>query len=130
MEEALIAILLANAGVAALVGARVYPGVRPQGASLPAVIFNRISGQPGYTMDGPDGSSESRVQVDAYAGSYGATKALARAARLALSGLSGVHHGVTFQGVFMEGARDGFEGESPERIFRVSMDFTVWAIEP
>ena len=130
MEEALIATLLASSGVSALVGARVYPGARPQGSILPALIFNRISGAPGYTTQGSDGLSESRVQIDAYASSYGATKALARATQGALSGLSGTRHGVVFQGVFMDSARDGFEGESPERIFRVSMDFTVWAVEP
>lgn len=130
MEEALIAILLAAAGVTTLTGDKVYPGVRPQGSALPAIIFNRISGRPGYVMSGPDGSSESRVQIDAYADSYAATKALARAVRSTLSGLRGAHHGVTFQGVFLESARDGFEGENPERIFRVSMDFTVWAVEP
>lgn len=130
MEEALIATLLGAAGVAALVGTKVHPGARPQVSMLPALIFNRISGARSYTSDAPDGLVESRVQIDAYANSYAAAKILARAAQSTLSGLRGAHHGVTFQGVFMEGVRDGFEGESPERIYRVSMDFTVWAIEP
>ena len=129
MEEAIINRLLATAGVTALVGTRVYPGARTQGSALPALVFNRISGVRDYTMTQASGLVESRVMVDVWAASYGAAKTLARAARAALSGISGTFSGIEIQGVFLDGERDSFEGEAPKRLFRVSMDFKVWAVE-
>jgi hypothetical protein len=129
MEEAIINRLLATAGVTALVGTRVYPGARTQGSSLPALVFNRISGVRDYTMTEASGQVESRVQIDAWAVSYAAAKTLARAVRACLSGIKGTYSGVAIQGVFLDGERDTFEGEAPDRIYRVSMDFNVWAVE-
>ena len=129
MEEAIINRLLATAGVTALVGTRVYPGVRTQGAALPALVFNRISGVRDYTMIEASGQVESRVQIDAWAASYAAAKTLARAVRASLSGIAGTYSGVEVQGVFLDGERDSFEGEAPDRLYRVSMDFNVWAVE-
>jgi len=58
MEEALIAKLLADAGVSALVGTRIYPGVRPQAGPLPAIVFNLISATPSYSdVEGRDGGA-------------------------------------------------------------------------
>ena len=44
IEEALKGLLVANVGVNAVVAGRVYPVVHPQGASLPAIVYQRISG--------------------------------------------------------------------------------------
>lgn len=129
MEEAIINRLLATAGVTALVGTRVYPGTRRQGSPLPALVFNRISGVRDYTMVEPSGLVESRVQIDAWASEWLGAKTLARAVRASLSGIKGTFSGIEVQGVFLDGERDTFEGEAPERLYRVSMDFNVWAVE-
>lgn len=129
MEDAIINRLLATAGVTALVGTRVYPGVRTQGSSLPALVFNRISGARDYTMIEASGLVESRVQIDAWAEAYNAAKALAHAVREALSGIKGTFSGIEIDGVFLDSERDGFEVEAPDRLYRVSMDFNVWAVE-
>ncbi|MGR3452880.1 DUF3168 domain-containing protein [Pseudooceanicola sp.] len=121
MEEELRALLLADSGVTALASDRVNFGAHPQGEPLPAVVLNTISGAEGYTLSGPDGLLQARVQVDVYALTYGDAKRLARAVIAVLSGYSGG----SFQGVFHESSRDSREDGEARRPFRVSMDFTV-----
>lgn len=123
MEELIRALLLADAAVASFVGDRVNFGTHPQGSPFPGLVLNTIGDAEGVNIDGPDGISQGRVQVDCYASSYGGAKLLSRAVRRVLSG----HAGGAIQGVFHAGSRDSREGGTNEadRPFRVSLDFTV-----
>jgi len=123
MEEQLRALLLNDSGVSSHVGTRVNFGAHPQGQPFPAIVLNTISETEGYTLQGPNGVTNTRVQVDCYAQTYGAAKRLSRAVR---SLLSGYQHGA-FQGVFLAGSREGREGGSndAERPYRASLDFMV-----
>ena len=123
MEEQLRALLLNDSGVSSHVAGRVNFGAHPQGQPFPAVVLATVSDNEGYTLQGPNGVTEARVQVDCYADSYGAAKLLSRAVR---SLLSGYQH-AAFQGVFFAGSRDSREGGSndAERPYRTSMDFMV-----
>jgi hypothetical protein len=128
MEEALIAKLLATPGVAGLAGTRVYPGSRPQGSPLPALVFSLIDGMPLYADDGEVGLAQSRVQIDCWADSYADAKTLARSVKAALSGFVGMSGGVDFPTIFIDAERDLREGGSnaAEYLFRTSIDFIVW----
>lgn len=123
MEELLRALLLNDGGVGAHAGNRINFGTHPQGQPLPAIVLNTISDLEGYTLSGPEGVSQARVQVDCYAQTYGAAKLLSRAVRSLLSG----YQNGALQGVFLAGLRDGREGGSneAERPYRVSLDFMV-----
>lgn len=123
MEEQLRALLLADSGVFSHAAGGVNFGAHPQGQPFPAVVLNTISDNEGYTLQGPNGVTNARVQVDCYADSYGAAKHLSRAVR---SLLSGYQHGA-FQGVFLAGTRDSREGGSHDaaRPYRSSLDFMV-----
>ena len=124
MEEQLRAILLASSGVTSLVPAtRINWGVHPQGAPLPGLVLNVASDAEGMVMNGPNGLSEGRVQIDAYAESYSQAKALSRAVIDALHGL----RTTKFRLVTHVATRDSREGGTNEagRPFRVSMDFTT-----
>jgi hypothetical protein len=128
MEEDFRALLLADTGVAALVGTRVNFGAHPQGQPLPALVLQTISDQEDFSMQGPSGLLEGRVQVDCYADTYGGSKLLSRATRSALNG----YRGGGFLLVTQVSARDSREGGSNEatRPYRVSMDFlTHWRPE-
>ena len=121
MEEAFKAALLASSGVTALCGNRIDFGANAQGAAYPRIVMWTIGDDEGRNLQGPDGHSVGRVQVDCYGATYASTKQVSRAVRAALDGYSGGG----FQGVFLAGARDTREGGSneAERPFRTSLDF-------
>lgn len=128
MQEALIAKLLAASGVRALVANRVWPGVMPQGSPLPAVVVNLISGAPEYTDDGQTPIASARVQMDGWALTFDAAKAVGRAVKAELSGFAGTQGGVTFHFVMIDAERDDREdgaGAAQYR-FRTSIDFIIW----
>jgi hypothetical protein len=129
MEEAIIARLLADSGLAAIVGTRVFPGSRPQGSALPAVVMNRISGGPLYADDGEVGLEQARIQIDCWAESYGEAKLLARAVTACLSAFDGTVGATTFEFIELENERDLREGGSDAATypFRTALDFVVLA---
>lgn len=127
MEEALVAYLLAGTGLAGLVGTRIHWVRSPQSVASPRVVLYRIGGLRDMTMAGPSGLVSSRVQIDCIGLTYASAKAVARAAEARLSGYSGTTGGIDFEGCFLIGERDVFEdGDTPDKLFRTSLDFTVW----
>jgi hypothetical protein len=127
IEEAIIQRLLATSAVATIVGTGVYPGAKPQGAPLPAIVFNKISGAPLYDDKGEAGIEESRLQIDCWATSYTAAKGLARAVRDSLSAFFGTSEGVESLYCTLETERDLRESGSnaAEYLHRTSMDFLI-----
>ena len=129
MEEAIGTRLLATAAVTALVGTRVYCGSRPQGATTPDIMINRISGAPVYTCDGESGLAEARLEIDCWGATYGAAKNVARAVIESLSAFFGTVGGTTFQHILLDVERDFREGgnmNEPDYLFRTNLDFVVW----
>ena len=124
MEEAFRALLTGSAAVVALVPAsRINWGAHPQGQPLPGVVLTVVSGAEGLTLQGPDGLSAGRVQVDCYAPSYGQAKQISRAVIAVLHGYrAGGLRLVTH--VATRDSREGGTNEA-ERLFRVSLDFTT-----
>lgn len=126
MEESLRQLLLDSSAVAALCGDRIDWGSRPQGSSLPAIVLNVVAEAEDHDLEGPDGLSQGRVQVDCYGQTYDRTKRLARAVRGVLDG----HRDEEFQGIFHQSSADGREGgaNEVERPFRVRSDYlTNWS---
>ncbi len=86
MEADLLAVLEANAGVSALVGARIYPMVLPQRVTLPAIRYQVISTIPQPTHNGPSGLRQYRLQLSVHAATYSSAQAVAEALYTALDG--------------------------------------------
>ncbi len=129
MEEALIALLLADAGVAGIAAARIFPGARPQGSALPAVVLHRISGAPLYADDGEVGLEKARIQVDCWADTYAGAKLLARAVTAVLSGFEGTAGATHFHIIELDAERDLRQGGANAEAypFRTMLDFLVLA---
>lgn len=107
-----------------LVSTRVYPLRLPQGYTLPAISYQRISAERIHEMSiGPIGWAWSRFQVDCWANSYGDVRSLAEAVRQSLDGFKGDLDSTHVGGIYIEGERDLFE-ENAE-IYRVTMDFLI-----
>lgn len=78
-EDQMRTAILALPAVSALVGSRVYPLTLPQGALLPALTYQVISGVgEADTQSGP-GVQRRRVQFNCWAATYGAACQLADA---------------------------------------------------
>lgn len=129
VEDAIRAVLLADPDVAALVSTRVWPIKLPQSATLPAVVYQRISttrDQP--ALETPIGATRSRVQLSSWASTYGAARQLAEAVHGALNGWSGTAGGQVVKLVRLATWLDDYEAGPPER-YRVIADFYVFSME-
>lgn len=130
MEEDLRNALLASAGLSALVARRIYWDLAPQGAELPYVVLTLVTSPRGYTYQGRDGLTGHLVQIDAYAPTKAAVKAVARALDVTLEAL-----GAPFQKAFIESERSGRDTDDASAtaatpLFRASLDVRVWRAEP
>jgi len=126
METDFRALLAADATVAGLVGSRVYPTVRPQGAALPCITFQPISMSADYTLSDATGFEVARVQVDIYGATATSAYAARDAVQAAISGHQGTQGDTDFRGIFIDGLRamhetDGAGGS----VHRVSIDFEI-----
>lgn len=130
IEQALYAILSGHAGLSSLVDNRIYPIVLPQGPLLPAVTYQRVSGEREETHDGPSGLARPRFQVSCWAqilpgvNAFDQARAVAEQVRLALDGYQGTAGGVQIEVIQLENEVDLFEPET--QIFHSAIDFTVW----
>ena len=79
MEGALRARLLAAAPVAAIVGQRIYWDERPQASALPAVVLEFVTDLREQTFGGFQSLLSARIQIWAFALSFGDKKRLKEA---------------------------------------------------
>jgi hypothetical protein len=107
IEEALVTRLLADATVAAAVGTRIYPLVAPQGAAMPHIVYQRISGPRVHTHQGSD-LAHPRFQFACNAATYAAAKALANAVREELDGTHVTQSGVRIDRIQTQNELDVF----------------------
>jgi hypothetical protein len=131
IEQAFFARLAGFAGLAALVGARIYPVLAPEAAAAPFVVYQRITGERIDSLSGPSGMATPRFQVDVYATSYAASRAIAEQVRLALDNFRGTQSypgGSThIRFIALADERDLIEQDvKPAPLYRASMDFTIF----
>ena len=123
-EEAVRTILADDASVADLVSARIYPGRLPQGVTLPAIVYQRISAVRLNDLSGPSGFARPRVQLDLWASTYSGVKALARVVRQALDGYSGEVDGFGVADAILDEELDLYEPGVDD--YRVVQDYFIW----
>lgn len=128
-EPAIYALLAADAGVSALVGARIYQGRLPQDPTYPALVYQVVSEQMDTAYDGAVGPGTQRIQVDSYDDDYPGSRALDAAVKEALTGARGTYATVQIEGVFQAGSRYLYEEDPTLRLHRWSSDFFVhWVL--
>lgn len=129
VEADLIRYMKGHAPLTALVGQRIYPLTRPQGAQSPSITVTRISGNPVYSDEGEAGIQQLRVQIDAWGTTYAQVKSTTEAVRARLSGTRDVTEGdTTFILVDLEDERERQESGSnmSEYLANISTDWLVW----
>lgn len=125
MHAQIRARLLADAALAAICGARIEWGLRVPG--LPGVRMFTVSSTETYHAEGTAKLTFERVQIDAFAATYGAAKAAADAIKASLSGFAGTLGSARIQRVELINARDTSEAGNTEAetIFGRSLDFLI-----
>lgn len=88
IEEAIHEILVADATVKDLT-TRCYPSTLPQDPTYPLILYMRVYGAGENALEGPVGMANPHFQIEAWAKTYAAAKALAKAVRNALNGFRG-----------------------------------------
>ena len=130
-EEDFRTLVLASA--TSQVDGRVSWGELPAARERPLVALWDITGEGGYTMDGPDGLDTRMIQVDCWADSFIGARDLADAIRSGLDAYAGTTGGTSFQGIFFRGRRSSNEpggsaaGAPAQRFSLVSVDVEVWS---
>jgi len=108
-------------------GARIYAVRAPQGVISDSIIYNRISGAGTYTMEGLNGFTIQRFQLDCWSTSADGADVLGNLLRDRLDGYRGdMGTGpdlVNVHGVFMIDQRDDYDDIA--RLYRVSRDFSL-----
>ncbi len=123
--QALRTHLLSDPRVRGFVEDRIYPLVIEQGAQLPALRYEQISGVPHPTQSGGGNLERARYQIGSVGSTYMEALATAQAVHDALHGFRGSSAGVRIQGAFREDSRDDYQPEA-DRV-EVQGDYVIWA---
>ncbi|MGC1784453.1 MAG: DUF3168 domain-containing protein [Acidobacteriaceae bacterium] len=121
IEAGLFTLLSTNAAIAALCGTRIYPAVRPTGATYPAMTYRVIAGRARPTLN-TSGMQRFRMQFDCYGATYGDAVDLRAAVGRLLNGYQGLLSDGTFlqNGIFL-GPLDDFQDDA--RIYCCGVEF-------
>lgn len=101
-------LLAADATVAGMIGARIYPEEAPDEANLPLIVYGvRLQ----EAVDGSAPISSASVDVHCYGATDDASQALAVAADGALAGQSGTSGGTTVYSLVLEDWDEVYDSE-------------------
>lgn len=127
LEGAIRARLLANAGVAAIVGTRITWAIRPQDGILPCIVLTLASGERPQTLE--DYSlRRSRVQIDCWSRDALSGVGLRDAVQAALAG-PWTADGHRFERVSFEGLAGTAEKTGTDFIHRQGFDARIFHTE-
>lgn len=124
IEEALRTALAADATLAAIVAARIYPVVAPQGTVTAYVTYEKVAGNPHHDHGGAGSLRWARISYMCHAPTYSQAKAAAAAIRSALDGYRGTLSGVSIGSILSEEDAD-IGMDDATRMQLVAVDFMV-----
>ena len=110
IEAGLIALIKADPTLSTLIASRLYLLNLPETPAMPAVTMRLVSTKEDYTLDGPLGLVQVRLQIDSYAAMYSDAKAVSTALRSLLNGYSGtLPNGCEVFDISRDGEQSGFD---------------------
>lgn len=123
IDEGLVTQLNGAADVIALRQARMYPTKLPIDAKLPAQTYRKVSGVRDHTHTGQATLANPRFQLTSWATTATQAKALAKATRLALSG---VQNGLGELRASVQLVNEMDIVEPDSETFGVAQDYMIW----
>ena len=114
--------------MSALIANRFYPNKLPQDVKLPAMTYQRISGQRVHSHGGNSGLAFPRFQFSAWAKKYTQAVDLTEKLRLAIDGFRGTVLGVRIDVILFQGDRGFYENDLD--IHQIASDYIIWHNEP
>ena len=127
LEVGLRAFLLQQAGIATLVGARVYPDILPQAPTYPAITLLRIASTRTFVHAGASTLARVRFQIDCWGRTYSQAHDLGDTIRRSMNGYRGSFQGTEVPGAFLRAEHDLYEPDGD--VHRLSQDWEVWQQE-
>lgn len=124
IEEALIAALIADTDVAAIVGSNVFIIGGRSNSAYPYVTLQRISTVGTAVLDGPSNLDRPRFQIDCWSDRALQALALAETIRVVLDTVELTAAGITFTATFQD--QRGPAPDEETRNFRVGQDYFVF----
>lgn len=124
-EGALRARLAGASAVTAITGQRIYWEERPQSAALPAITLNYVVDPRDQHMGGFQVVQRAVIQVDVWATSFAAKKAMKEAVISTLASPE-TSNGITFRGVVDVGAVPRNERTETQFIYRDAISLTIF----
>ena len=121
LETGIFSYLSGHTGVHAAVADRIYPFAVPQEMTLPAVAYQRVSGNRMLAHDGGPDFAEARIQFTCVADTYGEAKDGVRAIREAMHGFRGILGSVRVARCKVEAEYDGYATASAKPTVRLDV---------
>lgn len=114
--QELVAVLQAAQPVQALAAKRISPVIKSQALALPAVTLQRSAVNPVNSLTGHCDLDENQIQVDSWAETYAAARALADACRAAIQAAGHV----------MNSEFDNYEPSVEPGVYCITQSYSVW----
>jgi hypothetical protein len=126
IEETLYSRLSGHAGLVALVTTgRIYPNIKAQDATLPAVSFRRVTSTRFPAMGSDPDLVKARFQVDAWAATYDSGVAVAAQIRDALQRWRN-NSGITVLDTFIVSEVDLFEDDTRQHHIAIDVEINYY----
>ena len=124
VETALYSLLSGDSGITSLVGLRIYPGIAPQTARAPFIVFRLVSNSPIHVMGGDAILYKPRFSIFIHAAEYDEVKTIRDAVQTAMRDTSGTYDTIVIQHIYYEDENDGYD-PTVDRYYTV-LDYIIW----
>jgi hypothetical protein len=137
IAKAVVAILLADTNITALVGTRITPKLSPEGSPFPNIVYDCGTAQIDRSMNGPGSLTQQSFEVSALATSYGGAEQLGAFIRKSLDGKgnsSTAYGGIVLADVSYDDEEEGLEqiGDAGQEsnVHTRTVKFNCWFYMP
>lgn len=94
-----------------------YPLYSPQDQAAPYILFGRVDTDRDFTLQGPSGLADARIEITAYAPGYQQALTLSGKVRQALNGFLGTVEDVEILACRLDTDADTFEDGTDPKLF-------------